>query len=77
MASPSYNYDYDGNRFDELLFANGEKILLTEISHAIKTIKDIYEYIDVEKSLYRKKTKMSTNPKLVSQKINRYSKLLK
>lgn len=39
--------------------------------------KDIYEYIDVEKSLYRKKTKMSTNPKLVSQKINRYSKLLK
>ena len=39
--------------------------------------KDIYEYIDVEKSLYRKKTKMSTNPKLVSQKINKYSKLLK
>jgi argininosuccinate lyase len=39
--------------------------------------KDIYEYIDVEKSLYRKKTKMSTNPRLVSQKIDRYLKLLK
>ena len=57
---------------------NLSEVSLKEFQLFEKSItKDIYEYIDVEKSLYRKKTKMSTNPKLVSQKINRYSKLLK
>ena len=57
---------------------NLSEVSLKEFQLFEKSItKDIYEYIDVEKSLYRKKTKMSTNPKLVSQKINRYLKLLK
>ena len=57
---------------------NLSEVSLKEFQLFEKSItKDIYEYIDVEKSLYRKKTKMSTNPRLVSQKINRYSKLLK
>ena len=57
---------------------NLSEVSLKEFQLFEKSItKDIYEYIDVEKSLYRKKTKMSTNPKLVSQKINIYSKLLK
>ena len=57
---------------------NLSEVSLKEFQLFEKSItNDIYEYIDVEKSLYRKKTKMSTNPKLVSQKINRYSKLLK
>lgn len=57
---------------------NLSDISLKEFQHFEKSInKDIYAYIDVEKSLYRKKTKMSTNPKLVSKQIDKYSNLLK
>ena len=38
---------------------------------------NIYKYIDVKKSLSRKKTNMSTNPKEVSKKIHKFQKLLK
>ena len=37
----------------------------------------IYQYVDVKKSLMRKKTIMSTNPKNVSNKIKRFEKFLK
>lgn len=51
---------------------------LDEFQHFEKTIdKGIYDYIDVEKSLNRKKTIMSTNPKFVSKKIAKFLKYLK
>ena len=57
---------------------NLSDISLEEFQHFENSInKDIYDYIDVEKSFYRKKTKMSTNPKLVSKQIDKYSNLLK
>ena len=39
--------------------------------------KNIYKYVDVDKSLSRKKTSMSTNPKEVSRMIKKYLKFLK
>ena len=38
--------------------------------------KNIYKYVDVDKSLSRKKTSMSTNPKEVSRMIKKYLKFL-
>ena len=37
----------------------------------------IYEYIDVKKSLFRKKTPMSTNPNAVKKNIQKFQKILK
>ena len=39
--------------------------------------KKIYQYVDVKKSLVRKKTPMSTNPKNVSKNIKKYELFLK
>ena len=41
-----------------------------------KIDKNIYKYVDVDKSLSRKKTSMSTNPKEVSRMIKKYLKFL-
>jgi len=38
---------------------------------------DIYEYIDVKKSIFRKKTPMSTNPNAVKKNIQKFQKILK
>ena len=39
--------------------------------------KKIYQYVDVKKSLGRKKTPMSTNPKNVTKNIKKYESFLK
>jgi argininosuccinate lyase len=63
-------------------FALNNKMKLSEISlkefqKFEKSIDpNIYQYIDVKKSLARKKTNMSTNPKEVSKKIRRFQKFL-
>eukprot|EP00943_MAST-04B_sp_MAST-4B-sp1_P002502 g2502.t1 len=46
LPSPSIEYDYYGNPFDQLLFADGEKLLLAEIGNSIKTMRQIY-YSDI------------------------------
>ena len=64
-------------------FALSNKMKLSEISlkefqNFEKSIdSNIYQYIDVKKSLARKKTNMSTNPKEVSKKIRKFQKFLK
>jgi len=64
-------------------FALNNKMKLSEISlkefqKFEKSIdSNIYQYIDVKKSLARKKTNMSTNPKEVSKKIRKFQKFLK
>ncbi len=51
---------------------------LTEFRNIESSIdKKIYQYIDIKKSLSRKKTPMSTNPKNVSKQIKEYEMLLK
>ena len=68
---------------DIVQFALKNKMKLSEISleefqKFEKSIdSNIYQYIDVKKSLSRKKTNMSTNPKEVSKKINKFQKFLK
>ena len=68
---------------DIVQFALKNKMKLSEISlnefqKFVKSIdSNIYQYIDVKKSLSRKKTNMSTNPKEVSKKINKFQKFLK
>jgi len=64
-------------------FALNNKMKLSEISlkefQKFEKLIDsnIYQYIDVKKSLARKKTNMSTNPKEVSKKIRKFQKFLK
>ena len=54
------------------------EISLKEFQKFEKSIdSNIYQYIDVKKSLSRKKTNMSTNPKEVSKKIHKFWKFLK
>jgi len=54
------------------------EISLKEFQKFEKSIEsNIYQYIDVKKSLSRKKTNMSTNPKEVSKKIHKLKKFLK
>ena len=68
---------------DIVQFALKNKMKLSEISlkkfqKFEKSIdSNIYQYIDVKKSLSRKKTNMSTNPKEVSKKIHKFQKFLK
>ena len=68
---------------DIVQFALKNKMKLSEISlnefqKFEKSIEsNIYQYIDVKKSLSRKKTNMSTNPKEVSKKIHKFQKFLK
>ena len=68
---------------DIVQFASSINIKLSEISlkkfqNFEKSIdSNIYQYIDIKKSLGRKKTSMSTNPKKVLKKINKFQKLLK
>ena len=68
---------------DIVQFALKNKMKLSEISlkefqKFEKSIdSNIYQYIDVKKSLSRKKTNMSTNPKEVSKKIHKFWKFLK
>lgn len=68
---------------DIVQYASSHKIKLSEISlkefqNFEKSIKsDIYQYIDIKKSLARKKTSMSTNPKEVIKNIRRFKKFLK
>ena len=68
---------------DIVQFALNNKMKLSEISleefqKFEKSIdSNIYQYIDVKKSLARKKTNMSTNPKEVSKKIRKFQKFLK
>ena len=57
---------------------NLSKIKIDEYQKFQKVIdKNIYKYVDVDKSLSRKKTSMSTNPKEVSRMIKKYLKFLK
>ena len=56
---------------------NLSEIKIDEYQKFQKVIdKNIYKYIDVDKSLSRKKTSMSTNPKEVSRMIKKYLKFL-
>ena len=57
---------------------NLSEIKIDEYQKFQKVIdKNIYKYVDVDKSLSRKKTSMSTNPKEVSKMIKKYLKFLK
>ena len=57
---------------------NLSEIKIDEYQKFQKVIdKNIYKYVDVDKSLSRKKTSMSTNPKEVSRMIKKYLKFLK
>ena len=57
---------------------NLSEITIDEYQKFQKVIdKNIYKYVDVDKSLSRKKTSMSTNPKEVSKMIKKYLKFLK
>ena len=57
---------------------NLSEITIDEYQKFQKVIdKNIYKYVDVDKSLSRKKTSMSTNPKEVSRMIKKYLKFLK
>ena len=57
---------------------NLSELTLNEFKMYEKSIDNkIYQYVDVKKSLYRKKTNMSTNPKKVLVKIKNYEKFLK
>ena len=57
---------------------NLSEIKINEYQKFQKVIdKNIYKYVDVDKSLSRKKTSMSTNPKEVSRMIKKYLKFLK
>ena len=57
---------------------NLSEIKIDEYQKFQKVIdKNIYKYVDVDKSLLRKKTSMSTNPKEVSRMIKKYLKFLK
>ncbi len=68
---------------DIVQFALNNKMKLSEISlkefQSFEKLIDsnIYQYIDIKKSLARKKTNMSTNPKEVSKKIRKFQKFLK
>ena len=56
---------------------NLSEITIDEYQKFQKVIdKNIYKYVDVDKSLSRKKTSMSTNPKEVSRMIKKYLKFL-
>jgi len=56
---------------------NLSEIKIDEYQKFQKVIdKNIYKYVDVDKSLSRKKTSMSTNPKEVSRMIKKYLKFL-
>ena len=56
---------------------NLSEIQIDEYQKFQKVIdKNIYKYVDVDKSLSRKKTSMSTNPKEVSRMIKKYLKFL-
>ena len=56
---------------------NLSEIKIDEYQNFQKVIdKNIYKYVDVDKSLSRKKTSMSTNPKEVSRMIKKYLKFL-
>ncbi len=56
---------------------NLSEIKIDEYQKFQKVIdKNIYKYVDVDKSLSRKKTSMSTNPKDVSRMIKKYLKFL-
>ncbi len=56
---------------------NLSEIKIDEYQKFQKVIdKKIYKYVDVDKSLSRKKTSMSTNPKEVSKMIKKYLKFL-
>ena len=56
---------------------NLSEIKINEYQKFQKVIdKNIYKYVDVDKSLSRKKTSMSTNPKEVSRMIKKYLKFL-
>ncbi len=56
---------------------NLSEITIDEYQKFQKVIdKNIYNYVDVDKSLSRKKTSMSTNPKEVSRMIKKYLKFL-
>ncbi|MDC3173311.1 argininosuccinate lyase [Alphaproteobacteria bacterium] len=56
---------------------NLSEITIDEYKKFQKVIdKNIYKYVDVDKSLSRKKTSMSTNPKEVSRMIKKYLKFL-
>ena len=56
---------------------NLSEIKIDEYQKFQKVIdKNIYKYVDVDKSLSRKKTSMSTNPKEVSKMIKKYLKFL-
>ena len=56
---------------------NLSEIKIDEYQKFQKVIdKNIYKYVDVNKSLLRKKTSMSTNPKEVSRMIKKYLKFL-
>ena len=67
---------------DIVQFALNKKMKLSEMSlkefqSFEKSIdSNIYQYIDIKKSLARKKTNMSTNPKEVSKKIRKFQKFL-
>ncbi len=57
---------------------NLSEIKIDEYQKFQKVInKNIYKYVDVDKSVSRKKTSMSTNPKEVSRMIKKYLKFLK
>ena len=68
---------------DIVQFALNNKMKLSEISlkefqNFEKSIDSkIYQYIDIKKSLARKKTNMSTNPKEVFKKIRKFQNFLK
>ena len=56
---------------------NLSEITIDEYQKFQKVIdKNLYKYVDVDKSLSRKKTSMSTNPKEVSRMIKKYLKFL-
>ena len=73
----SYKIIADIVSYDQQHNKNLSEITIDEYQKFQKVIdKNIYKYVDVDKSLSRKKTSMSTNPKEVSRMIKKYLKFL-
>ena len=70
MSADIVNYAQKNNK-------NLSEVKIDEYQKFQKVIdKNIYKYVDVDSSLSRKKTSMSTNPKEVSKMIKKYLKFL-